>query len=103
MNIIDDANRASDVIARIRRLAKRASVEKSLLDLRDVVQDVLGLARYDSAERHVTIRSDLSIVDDDLSVRRFTECLIERELSKRSKLLRLSLHKPAKHARFILC
>src|SRR5208337_1545035 len=40
--IIEDANRASDVIARVRQLAKRAPVEKSLLDLRDVVQDVLG-------------------------------------------------------------
>jgi len=59
-DIIDDANRASDVIARVRQLAKRAPVEKSLLDLRDVVQDVLGLARYESATRHVTIRTDLS-------------------------------------------
>jgi signal transduction histidine kinase len=58
--IIDDANRASDVIARVRQLAKRAPIEKSLLDLRDVVQDVLALARYESAARNVTIRTDLS-------------------------------------------
>jgi PAS domain S-box-containing protein len=58
--IIEDANRASDVIARVRQLAKRAPVEKSLLDLRDVVQDVLALARYESATRHVMIRTDLS-------------------------------------------
>jgi C4-dicarboxylate-specific signal transduction histidine kinase len=58
--IIDDANRASDVIARVRQLAKRAPVEKTLLDLRDVVQDVLALARYESAARKVTIRTDLS-------------------------------------------
>lgn len=58
--IIDDANRASDVIARVRQLAKRAPIEKSLLDLRDVVQDVLALARYESAARHVTIHTDLS-------------------------------------------
>jgi nitrogen-specific signal transduction histidine kinase len=57
--IIDDADRASDVIARVRQLAKRAPVEKSLLDLRDVVQDVLALARYESAARQVTIRTDL--------------------------------------------
>ncbi|HXI72066.1 MAG TPA: PAS domain-containing protein, partial [Verrucomicrobiae bacterium] len=38
--IIDDANRASDVITRVRQLAKRAPVEKSLLDLSDVVQEV---------------------------------------------------------------
>jgi len=58
--IIDDANRASDVITRVRQLAKRAPFEKSVLDLRDVVQDVLALARYESATRHITIRTDLS-------------------------------------------
>ncbi|HWY32509.1 MAG TPA: ATP-binding protein [Candidatus Acidoferrum sp.] len=58
--IIDDANRASDVIARVRQLAKRAPVEKSLLDLREVVQEVLALARHESAARQVTIRTDLS-------------------------------------------
>jgi PAS domain S-box-containing protein len=58
--IIEDANRASDVIARVRQLAKRAPVEKSLLDLRDVVHEVLALARHESAARHVTIRTDLS-------------------------------------------
>jgi PAS domain S-box-containing protein len=58
--IIEDATRASDVIARVRQLAKRAPVEKSLLNLSDVVEDVLALARYESATRHVTIRTDLS-------------------------------------------
>jgi PAS domain S-box-containing protein len=58
--IIDDANRASDVITRIRQLAKKAPIEKSLLDLRDVVQDVLALARYESATRQITIGTDLS-------------------------------------------
>ena len=58
--IIEDANRASDVITRVRQLAKKAPFEKSLLDLRDVVQDVLALARYESATRRITIRTDLS-------------------------------------------
>jgi len=58
--IIEDANRASDVISRIRRLAKRAPIEKSFLDLRDVVQDVLELARYESSVRQVTICTDLA-------------------------------------------
>jgi hypothetical protein len=57
--IIEDADRASDVIARVRKLAKRAPIEKSLLDLRDVVKDVLVLARYESAARQITIRTDL--------------------------------------------
>jgi C4-dicarboxylate-specific signal transduction histidine kinase len=57
--IIEDADRASDVIARVRKLAKRAPIEKSLLDLRAVVMDVLTLARYESASRRITIRADL--------------------------------------------
>jgi len=58
--IRDDAERASAVITRVRQLAKRAPVEKSLLDLKEVVHDVLALARYESAARRVTIRTDLS-------------------------------------------
>jgi signal transduction histidine kinase/PAS domain-containing protein len=57
--IIDDADRASSVIARVRQLAKRAPIEKSPLDLGDVVKDVLALARYESAARRITIRTDL--------------------------------------------
>jgi PAS domain S-box-containing protein len=57
--IIEDADRASDVIARIRQLAKRAPIEKSLLDLKDVVKDVLALSRHESAVRRITIRTEL--------------------------------------------
>jgi len=58
--IRDDAERASAVVVRVRQLAKRAPVEKSLLDLKDVVREVLALARYESVARGVTIRTDLS-------------------------------------------
>src|SRR5207244_4714915 len=57
--IRDDAERASAVVGRVRRLAKKAPVEKSPLDLKDVVNDVLGLARYESVARRVTIRAEL--------------------------------------------
>ena len=57
--IVDDADRASAVIQRVRQLAKRAPTEKSLLDLRSVVEDVLTLARYESVARGVQIRPDL--------------------------------------------
>src|SRR5882724_8737124 len=58
--IRNDGERASAVVGRVRQLAKRAPVEKSLLDLKDVVKDVLALARYESVARRVTIRTDLS-------------------------------------------
>jgi PAS domain S-box-containing protein len=57
--IVGDANRASAVIMRVRQLAKRAPIEKSLLDLKAVVNDVLALASYELATRRVTIRTDL--------------------------------------------
>jgi len=59
MEIIDDADRASAVIMRIRQLAKKAPTEKLVVDLRSVVKDVLALARHESASRGVSIRIDL--------------------------------------------
>ena len=58
--IIDDTDRASAVIARVRQLAKKAPFERTLLNLRDVITDVCALARYESASRRVTMRTDLS-------------------------------------------
>src|SRR5438128_4518914 len=43
--IIDDADRASAVIARVRQLARKAPFERTLLNLRDVITDVCALAR----------------------------------------------------------
>jgi signal transduction histidine kinase len=57
--IIEDADRASAVIARIRQLAKNAPVERNLLDLRDVVTDAMVLAKHESVTRRVTIRTEL--------------------------------------------
>lgn len=57
--IIEDADRASAVIARIRQLAKNAPFERTLLDLRDVVTEVMALARHESVARRVIIRTEL--------------------------------------------
>jgi C4-dicarboxylate-specific signal transduction histidine kinase len=57
--VIEDADRASEIIARIRLLAKKAPVAKSLLDLGDVLKNVLALSHHESAVRRVTIRTDL--------------------------------------------
>ena len=59
MEIIDDADRASAVIARIRQLARKAPSEKIALDLRDVITEVLTLSRHESNSRRVTIRTEL--------------------------------------------
>ena len=61
--IVDDAQRASVIIARVRQLVSKAPLERTLLDLRDVVADVLALARHEVDSRRVTIRAELP---DDL-------------------------------------
>jgi C4-dicarboxylate-specific signal transduction histidine kinase len=58
--IIDDTDRASAVIGRIRQLAKKAPFERTLLNVSEVITDVLELARYESASRRVTIRTELA-------------------------------------------
>src|SRR5208282_5498109 len=57
--IIDDADRASAVIVRVRQLARKAPSERTRLDLRGVINDVLALARHESATRRVTVRTEL--------------------------------------------
>jgi PAS domain S-box-containing protein len=57
--IINDADRASAVIANVRQLARKASPERLLVDLRDVIADILALARHESAGRRVTIRTEM--------------------------------------------
>ncbi len=54
-----DAERASAIIERVRQLAKKAPFEKTRLDIKVIVTDVLTLARYDSATRRVVIRTEL--------------------------------------------
>jgi PAS domain S-box-containing protein len=57
--IIDDAERASDVIARVRQLARKAPVERVPLDFRDVIADVMALARHESATRRVIMHAEI--------------------------------------------
>jgi C4-dicarboxylate-specific signal transduction histidine kinase len=44
---------------RIRQLARKAPVKRTPLDLRDVIADVLVLARHESATRRVTIHCEI--------------------------------------------
>jgi PAS domain S-box-containing protein len=57
--IVEDADRAGAVITRIRQMAKRSPLEKSPLDVRSVIADVLLLARGESVARSVAIRTEL--------------------------------------------
>jgi PAS domain S-box-containing protein len=58
--IIDDGNRASEVIRRIRSLAKATSVEKAPLDLNEVVREVIALVQRELTGHQVSLRTELA-------------------------------------------
>lgn len=62
--IVQDANRASSVIARIRALAKKSTPEIVAVSLKDVVADVLAVVRQELTQRRIVLSTDLS---EDLS------------------------------------
>lgn len=58
--IIQGTEQASAVISRVRQLVRKAPSERTVLNLRDVVADVLVLARHEFAARQVTILTELA-------------------------------------------
>jgi PAS domain S-box-containing protein len=58
--IIRDGKRASEVIARIRNLSKKSSVEKEPLDLNETIAEVVAFAQGELRRARVTLRTDLA-------------------------------------------
>jgi PAS domain S-box-containing protein len=58
--IVADGTRASSVIARIRAFIKKAPAEKSELDINEVIQEVLALARRELSENRVLLETQLT-------------------------------------------
>jgi len=58
--IIDDANRASEVIRRVRSLANKAGVEKLPLNVNDVAREVIALVQRELTKHRVALRTELS-------------------------------------------
>ena len=58
--IIQGADRASAVISRVRQMVRKTPSEHTIMKLREVVADVLSLARQDTAARRVAIRIELA-------------------------------------------
>jgi PAS domain S-box-containing protein len=54
--IVRDANRASDVIARIRGFLSRGELVPTPVDVEDVIDEVIGLVQSDSRAQSVSIR-----------------------------------------------
>ena len=58
--IVADGNRASAVIARIRGFIKKASSEKSELDVNEVIQEVLALVGPELQKNRIAVKCELS-------------------------------------------
>ncbi|MBR0953597.1 PAS domain S-box protein [Bradyrhizobium canariense] len=58
--IVEDANRAAEVIRRIRALAKKAEVEMVPLDINQVVREVMALVHRELATHAVSVRMELA-------------------------------------------
>jgi PAS domain S-box-containing protein len=58
--VIDDGNRASEVIRRIRALAKKTVIEKVPLDVNDLVREVIALVQGELSRHTVSLRMELA-------------------------------------------
>jgi signal transduction histidine kinase len=58
--IIRDANRASEVVARVRSLAKKAPLQKGWLNLNDMVLETTALTRMEVAQHRASLSTQLS-------------------------------------------
>jgi PAS domain S-box-containing protein len=58
--IIRDGNRASEVVGRIRALAKKSATEQQRLDLNDAIQEVVALAQGEVRRNQVVVRTELA-------------------------------------------
>ncbi len=58
--VIDDGNRASEVIRRVRALANKTDIEKAPLDINDVVKEVIALVQGELVSHRVSLRMELA-------------------------------------------
>jgi C4-dicarboxylate-specific signal transduction histidine kinase len=58
--IIDDGNRASEVIRRVQALANKTDIEKVPLDINDVARDVVALVQRQLMSHQVSLRMELA-------------------------------------------
>ncbi|MCD5995434.1 GHKL domain-containing protein [Pseudomonas sp. CDFA 602] len=57
--MISDANRAGDIIVRVRALAKRSSAHKEWISVADTVEEIVSLAHSEIDEQGVTLTVDV--------------------------------------------
>src|SRR6266404_1820287 len=58
--VIDDGNRASEVIRRVRALANKTDIEKVALDVNNVIREVIALVQHELISHQVSLRMELA-------------------------------------------
>jgi two-component system sensor kinase FixL len=58
--IIRDGNRASEVIARIRALAKKSSLDRTSLDINETIREVIALTNSEALRSNIWLRTELA-------------------------------------------
>src|SRR5258705_4750449 len=58
--IVSDANRASDVLSRIRGMLKNAGPERTQIDVNRAITEVLALTRHELQQYRVSVQDDLN-------------------------------------------
>jgi PAS domain S-box-containing protein len=58
--IVNDGNRASEVIRRVRTLANKTDIERVPLDVNDVVREAVALVERELISRRVSLRTELA-------------------------------------------
>jgi PAS domain S-box-containing protein len=71
--ISEQANRAAEIIRRARRFVRKSSVNRSTIDVNEIVRDCLKLVNFDLRIHHVKLRCELasglpSVLADGLQV-----------------------------------
>ena len=59
-SIINDGNRAGEVIQRVRALANKADIEKVPIDVNDVVREVIALVQRELISHQVSLRTEFA-------------------------------------------
>ena len=58
--VMDDAQRASEIITRIRALVKKAPPQKDWLDINHTIREVIALAQSEVQRNHIALETQLS-------------------------------------------
>ncbi len=59
-SIINDGNRAGEVIQRVRALVNKTTDQKAPLDINEVINEVIGLVQHELASHLISLRLDLT-------------------------------------------